>query len=218
MPPDLAEASPGRQGACQVPKADGRRQAHAPCPWRILSPLQPLNWLGRGGMGTGGAGEGVPRSPAGVDPKETPFITKHLAGKLRTRHKQRLVGRRQVGRAWGAAKMGPASCCWWERSPPTQIILQPHSQIAKVLRLCVRISWGASEICRILCLFSRDSPPEGLGRSPAISILQQTPHRMLIQEISGPCFEKYCFSASWQNPKDRRRCPDNAIPQEVLLL
>lgn len=43
-------------------------------------PLQPLNWVGQGGVGAGGAGEGVPRSPAGVDPKETPLITKHLAG------------------------------------------------------------------------------------------------------------------------------------------
>lgn len=36
--PDLAEASPGRQGAHQGPKADGRRQAHAPYLWPILSP------------------------------------------------------------------------------------------------------------------------------------------------------------------------------------
>ena len=48
------------------------------------------------GKGTGGADEGVPRSPAGVDPKETPLITKHLAEKLRTRHEQRLVTKRQV--------------------------------------------------------------------------------------------------------------------------
>lgn len=104
-------------------------------------PLQPLNLVGQGGVGTGGAGKGVPRSPAGVDPKETPFTTKHLAGKLRTRHKQ-VSGKETVGREWGAAKMGPPSCCWWERSPiTTQIILQPHSQIAEVLKLCMRISW-----------------------------------------------------------------------------
>lgn len=53
-------------------------------------------------MGTGGAGEGVPRSPAGVDPKETPFITKHLAGKLRTRHEQREVS----GKGAGGPKVG----------------------------------------------------------------------------------------------------------------
>lgn len=59
-------------------------------------PLQPLKWGKQGGKGTGGADEGVPRSPAGVDPKETPLITKHLAEKLRTRHEQRLVTKRQV--------------------------------------------------------------------------------------------------------------------------
>lgn len=29
-----------------------------------------------------------------------------------------------MGRAWGAARMGLASCGWWERRTPTQIILQ----------------------------------------------------------------------------------------------
>lgn len=62
-------------------------------------PLQPPNWGKPGGVGTGGGGKGVPRSPAGVDPKETPFITKHLAGKLRTRHDLRLVTKRRVRRA-----------------------------------------------------------------------------------------------------------------------
>lgn len=56
-------------------------------------------------MGTGGAGKGVPRSPAGVDPKETPFITKHLAGKLRTRHKQ-VSGKETGGQRMGEGRVG----------------------------------------------------------------------------------------------------------------
>lgn len=98
MLPDLAEASTGRQGAQRGPVAGGRHMhlvLGPSCP-----PLQPLNWVGQGGVGTGGAGKGVPRSPAGVDPKETPFITKHLAGKLRTRHKQ------VSGKETGGQKMG----------------------------------------------------------------------------------------------------------------
>lgn len=93
-------------------------------------PLQPLKWEQKGRERTGGADEGVPRSPAGVDPKETPLITKHLAGKLRTRHEQRLVTRRQADRVWRAARIGLASCGWRERRMPTQVIFQSQPQDA----------------------------------------------------------------------------------------
>lgn len=96
-------------------------------------PLQPLKWEEKGREGTGGADEGVPRSPAGVDPKETPLITKHLAGKLRTRHEQRLVTKRQLDRGWSAARMGLASCGWRERRTPTRVVFQSHPQDAEVL-------------------------------------------------------------------------------------
>lgn len=101
-------------------------------------PLQPLKWEEKGRERTGGADEGVPRSPAGVDPKETPLITKHLAGKLRTRHEQRLVTRRQADRGWRAARIGLASCGWRERRMPTQVIFQSQPQDAETLGLCIR--------------------------------------------------------------------------------
>lgn len=101
-------------------------------------PLQTLKWEEKGRERTGGADEGVPRSPAGVDPKETPFITKHLAGKLRTRHEQRLVTRRQADRVWRAARIGLASCGWRERRMPTQVIFQSQPQDAEMLRLCIQ--------------------------------------------------------------------------------
>ena len=101
-------------------------------------PLRPLKWEEKGREGTGGADEGVPRAPAGVDPKETPLITKHLAGRLRTRHEQRLVTQRQADRVWSTARVGLASCGWKERRIPTEAIFQSRPQDAEMLRLCIR--------------------------------------------------------------------------------
>ena len=168
-------------------------------------PLQPPNWVEQGGVGTGGAGKGVPRSPAGVDPKETPFTTKHLAGKLRTRHKQRLVGKRQVGRAWGAARWSWPPVAGGREGPPTQIILQPtfpecrHSRDLHEDLLGRRLNKQTS--VSVLQRFSFWGP----GERSSYLHFQQIPHRMLMQEASGPCFEKHCFSMLSQNPKERRR-------------
>lgn len=117
-------------------------------------PLQLLHWEEKGGEGTGGADEGVPRSPAGVDPKETPLITKHLAGKLRTRHEQRLVTGRQVDRAWSAARMALA-CGWRERRIPTQVTLHPNPRKQR----CPGSAYdplGVWQGCRTQSTFSRD--------------------------------------------------------------
>ena len=89
-------------------------------------PLQPQNWVGQGEAGQ----EEQARGYLGL---QLAWIRKKLrlllniwleSGEQDTTEVSGKEAGGQVGRAWGAARIGPASCGWWERrTPPIQIIL-----------------------------------------------------------------------------------------------
>lgn len=78
-----------------------------------------------------------------------------------------------MGRAGGAARMGLASCGWWERRTPTQIILQP-----------------ASPGCRDSQDLHTDLLGSMLNRQNSVPLLQRFSFRGLGETSGHPHFEQ----------------------------